>query len=113
VHPGNPRLVVRRGSVRLIVQPSRTEPFVVASPAAEMAVLGTEFDVTVRDDVTSVGVARGEVEVRNALGRRRVWASETARVRPGESPRLVERLRAIVVEGPPEIEHRSTLPLAR
>jgi ferric-dicitrate binding protein FerR (iron transport regulator) len=100
----SPRLLVRRGSVRLVVRPSRTEPFVVASPAAELAVLGTEFDVSVHDDVTEVRVIHGEVEIRNAHGRRRVWASETARVHVDQSPRFVEQLRAIVLDGPAELE---------
>jgi ferric-dicitrate binding protein FerR (iron transport regulator) len=110
VREGSPRLMVRRGSVRLVVRPSRSEPFVVASPAAELAVLGTEFDVSVRDDVTDVRVTRGEVEVRNAHGRRRVWANETARVRADQSPRFIEPLRAIVIDGPAELD---TPPLPR
>jgi ferric-dicitrate binding protein FerR (iron transport regulator) len=108
VREGTPRLIVQRGSVRLVVRPSRSEPpFVVASPAAELAVLGTEFDVSVTGDVTEVRVTRGEVEVRNAHGRRRVWADETARVRADQSPRFFEPLRAIVLDGPAEIEEPS------
>jgi ferric-dicitrate binding protein FerR (iron transport regulator) len=104
VRETNPRVIVRRGSVRLVVRPSRTEPFVVASPAAELTVLGTEFDVIVRGELTEVRVSRGEVEVRNIHGRRRVWANETAQVRADQSPRFVERLKSVVLDGPAELE---------
>jgi ferric-dicitrate binding protein FerR (iron transport regulator) len=105
--PGSPALFVRRGSVRLVVKSDRTRPFTVASPAANVAVLGTEFDVNVQDGTTEVRVVRGEVELSNAYGRRRVWPGETARVRPGESPRQVGRLKGIVVDLSPVIEQRS------
>lgn len=104
--PGSPALFVRRGSVRLVVKSDRSRPFVVASPAANVAVLGTEFDLDVQDGTTEVRVVRGEVELANAHGRRRVWPGETARVRPGESPRQVGRLKGIVLDLPPEIEER-------
>jgi ferric-dicitrate binding protein FerR (iron transport regulator) len=108
--PGQPALFVRRGSVRLVVKSDRTRPFVVASPAASIAVLGTEFDVSVQgrggEATTEVRVLRGEVELYNSYGRRRLWLGETARVRPGESPRQVGRLKGIVLDLPPEIEER-------
>lgn len=71
--------------------------------AAEDAVLGTEFDVEVEADAVEVRVVRGEVEVRNRLGRRRLWRGETARARAGEAPRFVQPIKAVVLEGPPEI----------
>ena len=75
-----------------------------ARPHGMLAVLGTEFDVSVHGEVTEVRVTRGEVEVRNAHGRRRVWANETARVRADQSPRFIEPLRAIVIDGPAELD---------
>jgi ferric-dicitrate binding protein FerR (iron transport regulator) len=83
-----PALRIHRGSVRLVVRRRTDQPFVVATPAADVEVMGTEFDVTVVGQNASVKVVRGEVEVRNPLGRRRLWARESARVRPGEEPRM-------------------------
>jgi ferric-dicitrate binding protein FerR (iron transport regulator) len=105
--PGQtPALQVRRGSVRLVVRKQPHEPFVVATPAADVAVLGTEFDVTVASEETDVRVVRGEVEVRNAHGQRRLWAREAARARLGEAPRVVVPVHGQVMEGSPEIEVR-------
>lgn len=53
--------------------------------------------MTATDTATHVRVVRGEVEVRNRAGRRRLWTEDFATVRRGESPRLVERLRPIVL----------------
>jgi ferric-dicitrate binding protein FerR (iron transport regulator) len=108
-----PVLFVRRGAVRLVVKSNRQAPFVVGSPAAEVVVLGTEFDVTVRDQSTEVRVTRGEVELRNRHGRRRVWPGELARVKVDESPRFVERLKGIVLDLPPEIEPGPSPPSPR
>jgi ferric-dicitrate binding protein FerR (iron transport regulator) len=96
-------LRLRRGSVRLVVTRRHGEPFRVATEAAEVAVLGTEFDVTVVDHTTEVRVVRGEVEVRNARGSRRLWPKEAARARPGEAPRMVLPIDAVVMDGPAEI----------
>ncbi len=104
--PGSPALFIRRGSVRLVVKSDRSRRFEVASPAANIAVLGTEFDVCVQGAITEVRVQRGEVELYNSHGRRRLWLGESARVRPGESPRQVGRLKGIVVDLPPEIEEQ-------
>ena len=98
-----PALVVHRGSVRLVVTHHDGEPFVVATDAAEVAVLGTEFDVSVSNQTTSVSVVRGEVEVRNRHGRRRLWPRESARVRPGEAPRMVVPIESLIVDGPAEL----------
>jgi ferric-dicitrate binding protein FerR (iron transport regulator) len=104
VHPGRtPALRVHRGSVRLVVRRQAGEPFVVSTALAEIQVLGTEFDVTVGAQATEVSVVRGEVEVRNAHGRRRLWPRESARVRPGQAPRMVVPVTAVVVDGPAEI----------
>jgi ferric-dicitrate binding protein FerR (iron transport regulator) len=83
-----PALRIHHGSVRLVVRRRTDQPFVVATPSADVEVMGTELDVTVVGQNTSVKVVRGEVEVRNPLGRRRLWARESARVRPGEEPRM-------------------------
>jgi hypothetical protein len=47
---------------------------------------------------------RGEVELRNALGARRLWAGEVARARIGFPPRRIEHIVPIVLEGDPQIE---------
>lgn len=99
-----PPLRIVSGRVRLVVKPDKQHPFVVASPAADAAVYGTEFDVDVTADSTEVRVARGEVEVRNALGARRLWAGEVARARAGAAPRRIERIIPVVIEGMPEVE---------
>jgi ferric-dicitrate binding protein FerR (iron transport regulator) len=103
LRPGSPpALRVLRGSVRLVVKRHQGEPFVVTTEAAEVAVLGTEFDVSVVDHATEVRVVRGLVEVRNAQGRRRLWPRESARARPGEAPRMVVPINSVVVDGPAE-----------
>ncbi len=99
-------LRILSGRVRLVVKPDREHPFVVASAAADAAVYGTEFDVDVSGETTEVRVARGEVEVRNALGARRLWAGEVARARVGAAPRRIERIVPIVLEGDPEIQQQ-------
>ncbi len=101
---GPPRIV--GGRVRFVVKPDKEHPWTVATAAADATVHGTEFDVDVTDDVTEVRVARGEVEVRNALGARTLWAGEVARTRVGAAPRRIERIVPIVLEGTPEIEER-------
>jgi ferric-dicitrate binding protein FerR (iron transport regulator) len=98
-----PSLRLLRGSVRLIVRRHAGQPFVVATPAAEVVVLGTEFDVSLVDGATEVAVVRGEVEVRNQHGRRRLWAREAARAEPGEAPRMIVPVRGLVHEGTPEV----------
>jgi ferric-dicitrate binding protein FerR (iron transport regulator) len=97
---GTPTLRLHRGSVRLVIRRHQGQPFVVVTSAAEVAVLGTEFDVTAGERDTEVRVVRGEVEVRNAHGSRRLWARESARVRPGEAPRMVVPTAAVIVDGP-------------
>lgn len=105
VHPGaTPAVRLLRGSVRLMVRRRVTEPFIVNTPAADVAVLGTEFDVSVVQGETDVSVVRGEVEVRNPQGRRRLWARESARARPGQPPRLLVPPRGVVSEGAPQVE---------
>jgi ferric-dicitrate binding protein FerR (iron transport regulator) len=95
---GRPALRIHHGSVRLVIQRQHDNPFVVVTPSAEVAVTGTEFDVIVRDQRTEVHVVRGEVEVRNRQGRRRLWAREAARVDRGQPPfMLAEQL---TVDGP-------------
>ncbi len=95
---------LRRGALRLVVQRDPRAPFVVATPVADVAVLGTEFDVHVGPDGRAeVNVVRGVVEVRNALGSRRLWAKEGARVLPGEGPRMFVPVRGLVDDGPAEI----------
>jgi hypothetical protein len=103
---GTPTLRLHRGSVRLVIRRHQGQPFVVLTSAAEVAVLGTEFDVTVGAPGTEVRVVRGEVEVRNAQGRRRLWAGESARARPGEPPPMVVPTAAVIVDGPAVIERR-------
>jgi ferric-dicitrate binding protein FerR (iron transport regulator) len=104
-HPGQtPALRLIRGSVRLMVQRRPSEPFVVSTPAADVAVLGTEFDVAIVDGQTDVNVVRGVVEVRNPQGKRRLWARESARARPGEAPRLWAEPHGVVSEGPPQVQ---------
>ena len=99
-----PRIV--SGRVRFVVKPDKEHPWTVATPAADATVHGTEFDVDVSDDATEVRVARGEVEVHNALGARTLWAGEVARAHVGAAPRRIERIVPIVIEGDPEIEER-------
>jgi ferric-dicitrate binding protein FerR (iron transport regulator) len=101
---GTPTLRLHRGSVRLVIRHHQGEPFLVATSAAEVAVLGTEFDVTVGDRGTEVRVVRGEVEVRNPQGRRRLWPGESGRARPGEAPRMVVPVSSVIVDGPAVIE---------
>lgn len=96
-------LHVRRGSVRVVVRREPRGPFGVSTAGAEILVHGTEFDLDVRDGATEVSVVRGEVEVRNGLGSQRLWAREKARVRPGEPPRMVFPVKALVLDEPPEI----------
>ena len=100
---GTPTLRLRHGSVHLVVRRKPGESFLVATSDAEVVVLGTEFDVTASAQGTAVSVARGEVEVRNRLGRRRLWPRESAHVGPGEAPRMVLPMTSIVVDGPAEI----------
>jgi ferric-dicitrate binding protein FerR (iron transport regulator) len=99
-----PTLRLHRGSVRLVIRRHQGQPFVVVTSAAEVEVLGTEFDVTAGPLGTEVRVVRGEVEVRNPQGRRRLWARESARVRPGEAPRMAVPTAAVIVDGPAVIE---------
>jgi len=99
-----PRIVT--GRVRFVVKPDKDHPWTVATPAADATVHGTEFDVDVSDDATEVRVARGEVEVRNALGARTLWAGEVARAHIGAAPRRIEHIVPVVIEGDPEIEER-------
>jgi ferric-dicitrate binding protein FerR (iron transport regulator) len=102
--PGRP-IRIDAGRVRLVVRRDPTTPFVVATRAADATVRGTGFDVDVTGDDTEVRVARGEVEVRNALGARRLWANETARARVGTPPRRIEHIVPFTLEdGPAEIE---------
>jgi ferric-dicitrate binding protein FerR (iron transport regulator) len=101
---GPPRIVT--GRVRFVVKPDKDHPWTVATPAADATVHGTEFDVDVSDDATEVRVARGEVEVRNALGARTLWAGEVARAHIGAAPRRIEHIVPVVIEGDPEIEER-------
>jgi ferric-dicitrate binding protein FerR (iron transport regulator) len=101
---GPPRIV--SGRVRFVVKPDRAHPWDVATAAAVATVHGNEFDVDVSDDATDVRVARGEVEVHNALGARTLWAGEEARARVGSAPRRIEHVVPIVIEGTPEIEAR-------
>jgi ferric-dicitrate binding protein FerR (iron transport regulator) len=82
LHRGSLRLVIRRG----------VDPFVIATPAADVEVLGTELDVAVVNGATEVRVVHGQVEVRNQHGHRLLWAREGARVFPGDSPRFFEPL---------------------
>jgi ferric-dicitrate binding protein FerR (iron transport regulator) len=98
-----PVLTLHRGSVRLVIRRHQGQPFVVVTSAAEVEVLGTELDVTVGERGTEVRVVRGEVEVRNAHGSRRLWPAESARVRPGEAPRMVVPVSSVIVDGPAEI----------
>jgi ferric-dicitrate binding protein FerR (iron transport regulator) len=100
---GGAALRIHSGSVRLVIRRRVTQPFVVATPAADVEVLGTEFDVTVVGESTAVKVVRGEVEVRNERGRRRLWAREAARVRPGEEPQMAPPPSGSVTGGPAEI----------
>ena len=99
-----PRIVT--GRVRFVVKPDKDHPWTVATAAADATVHGTEFDVDVSDDATEVRVARGEVEVRNALGARTLWAGEVARAHVGAAPRRIEHIVPVVIEGDPEIEER-------
>ena len=101
-----PPLRLVSGRVRFVVRPDKDHPWTVATPAADATVHGTEFDVDVTDDATEVRVARGEVEVRNALGARTLWAGEVARAKVGAAPRRIERIVPVVLEGMPEIEER-------
>jgi transmembrane sensor len=94
------------GNVRFVVRPDKDHPWTVATPAADATVHGTEFDVDVSGDATEVRVARGEVEVKNDLGARTLWAGEVARAHVGAAPRRIERIVPIVLEGTPEIEER-------
>jgi len=96
-----PRLV--SGRVRFVVKPDKDHPWTVATPAADAIVHGTEFDVDVDGEATEVRVARGEVEVKNALGSRTLWAGETARAHVGAPPRRIEHIVPVVIEGEPEI----------
>jgi ferric-dicitrate binding protein FerR (iron transport regulator) len=99
-----PRIV--SGRVRFVVKPDKDHPWTVATPAADAIVHGTEFDVDVTDDATEVRVARGEVEVKNALGTRTLWAGEMARAHAGAAPRRIEHIVPVVIEGDPQIEER-------
>jgi ferric-dicitrate binding protein FerR (iron transport regulator) len=110
-HPGQtPAVRLIRGSVRLMVQRRPSEPFVVSTPAADVAVLGTEFDVAIVQSETDVNVVRGVVEVRNPQGKRRLWACESARARLGEAPRLWVQPHGVVSEGAPRVETHPTPP---
>jgi ferric-dicitrate binding protein FerR (iron transport regulator) len=99
-------LRILAGNVRFVVRPDKDQPWTIATPAADATVHGTEFDVNVSTDATEVRVARGEVEVRNELGARTLWAGEVARAHIGAAPRRIERLVPIVLEGTPEIHER-------
>jgi transmembrane sensor len=101
-----PPLRIVSGRVRFVVRPDKDHPWTVATAAADATVHGTEFDVDVTDGDTEVRVARGEVEVRNDLGSRTLWAGEVARVKLGAAPRRIERIVPVVIEGIPEIEER-------
>jgi ferric-dicitrate binding protein FerR (iron transport regulator) len=97
-------LRLRRGSARFVVHRDPRRRFIVVTDAADVIVHGTEFDVTVADGTTRVRVVRGEVEVKNPQGSRRLWAREEAHARPGQPPRLQFPVKALVTEGEPVIE---------
>ncbi len=102
---GAPLRILTRARVRVMVRPDSDAPkFVVATAAADAIVHGTEFDVDVTNDTTDVRVARGEVEVRNGYGTRRLWAGEEARARVGAAPRRVVEIHSLILDGPAEIE---------
>ncbi|MDB4970592.1 MAG: FecR protein [Myxococcales bacterium] len=103
VTPGQP-VRVESGRVRLVVRRDPSTPFAVATAAATAVVRGTEFDVDVTEEGTEVRVARGEVEVRNAYGARTLWAGEVARAQVGAAPRRIERVDAILLDGPAQID---------
>lgn len=106
-HATDAPLRVFAGRVRLVVKPDKDHLWTVTSDAADATVYGTEFDVDVSEGATEVRVARGEVELHNALGVRRLWAGEAARARVGTAPRRIEHIAPIVLDdGPAEIEER-------
>jgi ferric-dicitrate binding protein FerR (iron transport regulator) len=98
-----PTLRLHRGSVHLVIRRQEGQSFVVSTSAAEVVVLGTEFDVTVAEESTVVSVSRGEVEVRNRHGRRRLWPRESARARPDQPPRMEMPMSSVIIDGPAEI----------
>jgi ferric-dicitrate binding protein FerR (iron transport regulator) len=102
--PARTRVRLHAGSGRFVVEHHPGHTFVVETPAADAVVHGTEFDVEVSHDGTDVRVIRGEVEVKNTLGSRRLWAHESARARPGAAPCMVERHEPVILHGPAELQ---------
>jgi ferric-dicitrate binding protein FerR (iron transport regulator) len=100
--PGDAGVRILGGQARFVVSrdPGRRS-FVVRASLAEVAVEGTEFDVSARGGYLEVRVMRGEVEVRNPQGRRQLWAGEAAHVRAGEGPRMVLPVRGMVTDDGP------------
>jgi ferric-dicitrate binding protein FerR (iron transport regulator) len=95
------RLELDAGEASLRVQPGR-EPFIVRTPAADVTVLGTEFEVRLTGEdmnrkslaagsgvLLTVAVVTGIVRVSNDRGEVLLRADETAAARPGEGPRRV------------------------
>lgn len=63
------------------------EPAVtVITPNAVAAIRGTDWELSVENDVTTLTVLSGEVEFYNDLGRVSVKKNEQARVEPGKAP---------------------------
>jgi ferric-dicitrate binding protein FerR (iron transport regulator) len=79
---------------------------VVNTPAADVEVLGTEFDVSVAGGETEVKVVRGVVAVRNPHGQQRLWARESAVARADSAPRQLVPVRGTVIEGSPDVKRQ-------
>lgn len=66
---GGPALLLERGSLAAEVAPRPGRPFAIATPLAEVGVVGTAFSVASAEGLTTVSVSQGSVRVRrNADG---------------------------------------------
>lgn len=87
--PGEPRRMTLSGEALFRVQKNGS-PFIVSSGSAEIAVVGTEFNVRSRDGLLEVAVLRGAVRVARADGGSglalTLTAGQRASVRREEDP---------------------------
>lgn len=81
------RFVLNRGEVLTDVAHIEDAPhFLIGLPQGEIEVLGTQFAVTVDNDMSSVRVTRGKVDVKSNGRTESVSVGEEALVRAGQAP---------------------------
>lgn len=82
---GELRITLRSGAAHFAVE-KRAQPFVVAAPHAEAAVVGTAFEVVAEEKATVLVVSEGTVRFRNEKGEVLVRAGQRSIARAKEKP---------------------------